>query len=327
VKTALICGISGQDGTYLARHLLARDYRVVGTSRDPGGAELIHQRRLGRDGRVELVGMIAEDQAQVRQVVSSSAPDEIYALAGQSSVGTSFSKPVETVSGFVLGTLNLLEAVREAATPIRLFHASSSECFGDLQGAPASEATPFKPHSPYGTAKASAHFLVSTYRESYDLFAVNGILFNHESPLRPPQFVTRKIVSAACRIRKGSDERLRLGRLDIVRDWGWAEEYVDAMWRMLQVDAPEDLIIATGRSYPLAEFVARSFDWWGLDWRDHVDFDPALVRPGEPMWSGAEPERAAELLGWKAGADMAAVVDLLCQDAEHTAGRADYAPN
>ncbi|MGI4879141.1 MAG: GDP-mannose 4,6-dehydratase, partial [Janthinobacterium lividum] len=196
--------------------------------------------------------------------------------------------------------LNLLEAVRFTGMPIKLYHAGSSECFGDLGGERATEGTPFRPRSPYGVAKTSAHMLVANYREAYGIFACTGILFNHESPHRPRRFVTSKIAAAARRIAAGDTAPLTLGRLDIVRDWGWAPEFVEAMWRMLQHDAPDDYIIATGESHSLEDFVAAAFAAAGLDWRAHVRTDPSFVRPTDLAWSGADPSHAAKQLGWRA---------------------------
>jgi GDPmannose 4,6-dehydratase len=248
--------------------------------------------------------MAPTDFRSVHAAIEWAAPDEIYALAGQSSVGLSFEMPAETLESIVLGTLNLLEAVRLSARGARVYHASSSECFGDLGQRPATEETAFRPCSPYGVAKTSAHLLIASYRQAYDLFAANGILFNHESPLRPERFVTRKITSAAARIAGGSGERLRLGRLDIVRDWGWAPEYVEAMWRILQADAPDDFIVATGNSHSLEAFTQSAFAAAGLDWHDHVDVDPELGRPADLAWSGGVPERAGRVLSWQAETQM-----------------------
>jgi GDPmannose 4,6-dehydratase len=296
MKTALICGVLGQDGSYLAELLARKSYRVFGTTRDAEGGNAGHTAGHG----YTLLSMSPRDSSSVTSVVSRIQPDEIYALAGQSSVGLSFEQPLETLESIVFGTLNLLEAVRHTCPKARLYHAGSSECFGDLAHGPAREETAFRPRSPYGIAKASAHMLVVNYREAYGLKTANGILFNHESPRRPARFVTRKITQAAKRIREGSDETLRLGRTDIVRDWGWAPEYVDAMWRILQEDMPQDFIIATGASYPLSEFVAAAFAHFGLDWRDHVVSDPTLGRPSDLDWSGADPGRARRVLGWEA---------------------------
>lgn len=304
MRRALICGVQGQDGSYLAELLLDKGYTVVGTSRDAlarssasGLPETVRE-------RIEMVTMAPTDFRSVLQVVERARPDEVYALAGQTSVGLSFETPIETLDSIIFGTLNLLEALRSVVPAARFYHASSSECFGDLAGRPATEETAFHPRSPYGVAKASAHMLVRNYRDAYGLFTANGMLFNHESPRRPPRFVTRKIVSAAKRIAAGSDDKLHLGRIEIVRDWGWAPEYVDAMWRILQQPEPEDFIIATGASSSLEAFVETAFDCFGLDWRDYVVSDPALARPSDLDWSGADPSHAELRLGWRAATLM-----------------------
>ena len=239
---------------------------------------------------------------------------EIYFLAGQSSVGLSFEQPAETIQSAVIGTLNMLEACRMFDKEIRLYHAGSSECFGDTKGQPANEETPFNPRSPYAVAKASAFWLVDNYREAYGIFACTGMLFNHESPLRPDRFVTKKIVQGAKRIANGSDEKLKLGRLDIKRDWGWAPEYVDAMWRMLQLDKPEDFVIATGSTNSLEDFVAYAFKTQGLNWQEHVISDHSLFRPTDLSVSQADPGRAKKVLGWQAKVTMKQVVEKMIQD-------------
>ncbi|EFL51384.1 NAD-dependent epimerase/dehydratase [Solidesulfovibrio fructosivorans JJ]] len=300
MKKALIFGVSGQDGAYLARLLLDKGYQVTGTSRDAQMTSFRNLAALGVRDQVALFSVTLTDFRSVLTVLTKVVPDEIYHLAGQSSVGLSFEQPVETFHSISLGTLNLLEAVRFLDAPVRLYNASSSDCFGDTGGEPATEETPFAPRSPYAVAKAAAHFEVANYREAYKLFACNGILFNHESPLRPPRFVTRKIVSAACRIAQGSGERLRLGNIDVARDWGYAPQYVEAMWRMLQRDTPEDYVIATGQTITLRDFTAHAFDAVGLDWRDHVDVDPSLFRPSDIAVSRANPSKAAQRLGWRA---------------------------
>ncbi|HEX9951949.1 MAG TPA: GDP-mannose 4,6-dehydratase [Rubricoccaceae bacterium] len=307
MKRALICGVGGQDGAYLARLLLGKGYTVVGTSRDAQTASFSNLHRLGIADRVETVSMTLTDFRSVLQVIADAQPNEIYNLAGQTSVGLSFQLPVETLESISVGTLNLLEALRFTRMPARLYNACSSECFGDTGGVPATETTAFRPRSPYGVAKAAAFWQVANYREAYGLDACSGILFNHESPLRPERFVTRKIVAAAVRIAAGSDERLTLGNLDVVRDWGWAPEYVEAMWRMLQAETPDDYIVATGESRSLRTFVDEAFDAVGLDAGDHVEIDPAFFRPSDLAYSGGDPSSAAERLGWHAktrGADV-----------------------
>lgn len=301
MRKALICGVSGQDGAYLAQLLLGKGYQVWGTSRDAQVANFANLERLGIRQKVRLLSMAQSDFRSVLNTLSRSEPDEIYFLSGQSSVGLSFDQPAESIESVVYGALNLLEAVRFLGRSVRIYHASSSECFGDVvPGEKANEMTPFRPRSPYGVAKASAHWLIANYREAYGLYCCNGILFNHESPLRPARFVTRKIVAAACRIAAGSGERLSLGRLDISRDWGWSPDFVQAMWQMLQQDSPDDYVIATGESHTLEAFVATAFTQVGLDWRSHVDIDPTLFRPSEIAHSAGNPEKAMKGLGWKA---------------------------
>jgi GDPmannose 4,6-dehydratase len=304
-KRALICGISGQDGALLARLLLDKGYEVTGTSRDAEVSRFANLERLGIGGRVRTCSMTLNDFRSVIQVLKETRPDEVYNLAGQTSVGLSFAQPVETLESISFGTLNLLEALRFIGGPTRLYNAASSECFGVTPAdKPATEDTPFHPRSPYGVAKATAFWTVANYREAYGLFASSGILFNHESPLRPERFVTRKVVRAAARIAAGSDEKLRLGALHVIRDWGWAEEYVEAMWRMLQLDAPADFVIATGRSHSLEHFVARCFELLGLDWRDHVESDASLFRATDIATSYGDPARAHAVLGWRATVDF-----------------------
>ncbi len=310
-KRALICGVSGQDGAYLAKLLLEKGYDVYGTSRDAQVSAFQGLAGLGIRDRVKLESMAINDFRSVLQIISKVRPDEIYNLAGQSSVGLSFQQPVETLESISVGTLNLLEAIRFIDLPIKFYSAGSSECFGDTGGAPADETTPFHPRSPYAVAKAAAFWEIANYREAYGLFALSGILFNHESPLRPERFVTKKIVTAACRIAAGSAEKLHLGTISIARDWGWAPEYVEAMWLMLQHDKPDDFVIATGESSSLEEFVHEAFHCAGLNWRDHVMTDPSLYRPTEIMVGRANPAKAAEVLGWKARYRMRDVVKMM----------------
>jgi GDPmannose 4,6-dehydratase len=308
---ALICGVNGQDGSYLARLLLDKGYEVWGTSRDVLVSSLSNLGALSIERRVNLLSMAPNDFRSVLTAVDQSDPDEIYYLSGQSSVGLSFEQPAETLESIVTAVLNLLEVIRLRKKSVRFYNAGSSECFGDTGNTPADENTPFKPRSPYAVAKASAHWLVANYRESYGLHASTGILFNHESPLRPKRFVTQKIIQSAKRIAAGSDERLVLGRLDIKRDWGWAPEYVEAMWRMLQQDKPEDFVIATGESNSLADFVAAAFEVNGLEWEKHVDISSAFYRPTDIDRSLGNPSKAAEVLGWRASNHMRDVVKMM----------------
>jgi GDPmannose 4,6-dehydratase len=299
MKKALICGISGQDGAYLAQILIQKGYEVYGTSRDVQISSFGSLVRLGIRQQVSLESMSLNDFRSVLQVLTKIKPDEVYNLAGQSSVGLSFEQPVETMESISVGTLNLLEAMRFTNLPIKFYNASSGECFGNTVE-PADENTPFRPRSPYAVAKAAAFWEVANYRESYGLFACSGILFNHESPLRPERFVTRKIIAAACRIAKGSSEKLHLGNISIQRDWGWAPEYVEAMWLMLQQKQPDDYVIATGKTYKLEDFVAMAFSALELDWKNYVEFDSSLLRPTDLSVGRANPKKAKEQLGWSA---------------------------
>ncbi len=315
VKRALVFGISGQDGAYLARSLLDAGYEVHGTSRDRELTNRTHLTQTGADGRVRMHTVVLTDFRSVLHGITAAQPDEIYNLAGQSSVGLSFDTPIETLDGIVVGTLNILECLRFLKSRARFFNAASSESFGDIEGRPADEDTAFQPRSPYGVAKAAAYWIVRNYREAYDLFACSGILFNHESPLRPARFVTRKIVRAAVDIAGGRAQHLMLGNLDISRDWGWAAEYVEAMRLMLQLDRPQDFVIATGRAATLREFVERAFLRMGLDAAAHVRSDPALHRPLDLTYSVGDASRIAAVLGWRASVTMPHVVDRLI-DAE-----------
>ena len=272
-KTALITGISGQDGAYLAKLLVSKGYKVFGTSRDAGASRFDSLTRVGVVGQITPLSMAPNDFKSTLTAISKARPDEIYHLAGQTSVGLSFEQPSETIESITIGTLNILEALRFLGLPARVYHASSSECFGDTGGMPADEHTPFNPVSPYAVAKSAAHWLVRNYREAHKMFASNGILFNHESILRPARFVTQKVVQAAYRISCGSTEKLTLGDLSVSRDWGWAPEYVEAMWRILQADHADDFVIATGEANSLKDFVDQTFACYGLDWTAHVLHD------------------------------------------------------
>jgi GDPmannose 4,6-dehydratase len=311
MKRALICGISGQDGPYLGQLLLSKGYEVWGTSRDAQVSSFSNLGALGIRAAVKLESMALNDFRSVLQCLIKVQPDEVYNLAGQSSVGLSFQQPVETLESISVGTMNLLEAIRFIDKHIRFYNAGSSECFGDTGDIPADEMTPFRPRSPYAVAKAAAFWEVANYREAYGLHACSGILFNHESPLRHSRFVTSKVVTTACRISGGSEEKLALGNISIVRDWGWAPEYVDAMWRILQQDTPDDFVVATGKSFSLQEFVATVFECCGLDWRNHVVVDETYLRPTDIMANFANPEKAHVQLGWKAASTMRDVARMM----------------
>ena len=310
-KRALICGVSGQDGAYLARLLLAKGYSVTGTSRDAMAASLSNLNALGIHDQVDMVSMTISDLGSVLSAVKTVAPDEIYNMAAQSSVGLSFHEPVETMQSIAMGTLHLLEAIRFIDRPIRLYSAGTSECFGDAGSVPATEITAFNPQSPYAIAKVAAHHFVANYRNAYKLYACTGILFNHESPLRPERYVTKKIIKAACKIANGSTDKLHLGNVSIARDWGSTEEYVEAMWLMLQQPQPDDYVIATGETNTLQDFLAAVFETVGLDWTQYVGTDTSLLRPSEIMVSRGNPAKALDKLGWQAKQKMRDVVGWL----------------
>jgi GDPmannose 4,6-dehydratase len=314
-KRALICGVSGQDGAYLAKLLLEKGYEVTGTSRDASASTFSNLHKLGIEQEVKTVSMAISDMGSVLSTTRKTVPDEIYYLAGQSSVGLSFDQPVETMESIAMGVVHLLEAIRFLDRPVRFYNAGTSECFGDIGGCRADEATPFHPRSPYAVAKASAHQLISTYRESYGLYACTGILFNHESPLRLERFVTQKIVRSAARIANGSGEKLQLGNMDIYRDWGWAPEYVEAMWLMLQQERADDFVIATGKTVSLKHFLARAFSYFGLDLNDHVIATAGLQRPSDIRIGSADPGKAKAVLGWSAKTHVDGVIDLMCEAA------------
>lgn len=299
-KKALIFGISGQDGAYLAKWLLSKGYQVVGTSRDHQVSRFHGLTYLGICDKIRVESASLNDFRSVLQVIKNEQPHEIYNLAGQSSVGLSFHQPVETFESISIANLNLLEAIRFLEMPVRYYNAGSSECFGNTNGMPASETTPFRPRSPYAVAKAASVWQVANYREAYNLFACSGLLFNHESPLRPDRFVTSKIVKSACRIANGHQETLRLGNTAVERDWGWAPEYVQAMWLMLQQDKPDDFVIATGETNSLASFADAAFSCLGLDWREHTEHDDSLLRASDLLTIRADPRKAERQLKWKA---------------------------
>jgi GDPmannose 4,6-dehydratase len=296
MPTALITGITGQDGSYLAELLLAKGYRVVGVVRRSSTTP--YERIAHLIDSIELVSADLLDQTSLVDAVAAVQPDEIYNLAAQSFVQTSWTQPVLTGEFTALGVTRVLEAMRKAAPAARLYQASSSEQFGKVVETPQRESTPFYPRSPYGVAKVYGHWITVNYRESFDLFAVSGILFNHESPRRGLEFVTRKISDGVARIRHGLASELRLGNLEARRDWGFAGDYVDAMWRMLQADTPDDYVIGTGHTYSVREFCEAAFGAVGLDWREYVRQDERFFRPAEVDLLVADPSKARIQLGW-----------------------------
>ena len=306
MKKALIIGVSGQDGAYLAEFLLKKGYEVYGTSRDHEVGTFRNLQILGIKEKVRLMSMVTSDFRSVLTALQKADADEIYNLAGQTSVGMSFAYPVETFDSIMIGTMNLLECIRLLGKPVKFYNAGSSEVFGNTPQ-PATEETPFHPRSPYATAKAAAHYAVANYREAYGLFACTGILFNHELPLRPCRFVTSKIVSAAVRIASGSTEKLELGKLDIWRDWGWAPEYVAAMWSMLQLDNADDFVIATGEINSLQNFVSETFSQLNLDWREYVLSKSEFFRPADISRSYGNPLKAKKTFGWHVKNDFTSI--------------------
>ena len=318
VKRALIFGVSGQDGAYLSRLLLERGYEVHGVSRDAESQSFRRLVGLGIRDRVITHSAAARDFRELLQLIGGIRPDEIYNLAGQTSVALSFSQPVETMDSIAQATLVMLEVIRYLKLPVHLYNSASSECFGETPPGHASdESTPFFPRSPYATAKAAAFWTTANYREAYGIYACSGILFNHESPLRSERFVTKKIFAAAAAIAAGMRARLTLGRLDVSRDWGYAPEYVEAIWRMLQQDEPQDVVIATGESHTLEELTAAAFAQFDLDWHDHVDIDRSFFRASEITCSRGNPEKSRRVLGWEAKTKFAELVPIMAE-AERT---------
>jgi GDPmannose 4,6-dehydratase len=298
MKTALVTGISGQDGSYLAEHLVEEGYKVFGLVRRTSGPNPNLDRIARGSDRVELLNGDLLDQNSLINAIADSRPDEIYNLAAQSFVPASFSQPVLTGEFTALGVTRILEAIRVVNAKIRFYQASSSEMFGKVETVPQSEATKFHPRSPYGVAKLYGHWITVNFRESYGIFAVSGILFNHESPRRGAEFVTRKITLAAARIAAGRQKELRLGNLDAQRDWGFTGDYVRAMHMMLQQSEPVDYVIGTGETHTVREFVELAFAHVDLDWKKYVVIDAKLVRPAEVDLLIADPRRAREELGW-----------------------------
>ena len=311
MKTALITGITGQDGSYLAEYLLAKGYRVVGVVRRSSTTP--YERIAHLVDRVELASADLLDQTSLTDVVQAAAPDEIYNLAAQSFVQTSWSQPVLTGEFTALGVTRMLEAMRKAAPRARFYQASSSEQFGKVVETPQRESTPFYPRSPYGVAKLYGHWITVNYRESFNLFAVSGILFNHESPRRGLEFVTRKITDAVARIKYGTQRELRLGNLDARRDWGFAGDYVDAMWRMLQQDAPDDFVISTGSTFSVRDFCDAAFSSVNLDYRNFVVQDERFFRPAEVDLLVGDPTRARTELGWQPSVAFPQLVQMMVE--------------
>ena len=309
MKTALITGITGQDGSYLAELLLGKGYRVFGLARR--SSTVTFERIQHIQDRIEFLSGDLTDQNSLLYALQQAEPDEVYNLAAQSFVQTSWTQPVLTGDVTALGVTRMLEAIRVFNPRVRFYQASSSEMFGKVQAVPQREDTPFYPRSPYGVAKVYGHWATVNYRESFDMFAVSGILFNHESPRRGLEFVTRKVTDAAARIKLGMATELRLGNLDAQRDWGYAGDYVRAMWLMLQQEVPDDYVVATGETHSVKELVEVAFGHLGLDWREHVVQDARFMRPAEVDLLVGDPARAKAELGWEPEVDFGGLVRMM----------------
>jgi GDPmannose 4,6-dehydratase len=311
-RKAFITGITGQDGSYLAELLLGKDYDVFGMVRRSSVEKF--DRIEGIKDRIRLVQGDLTDQSSLDEAIKDAQPDEVYNLAAQSFVPTSWNQPTLTGEVTAMGALRILEAVRKHQPDARVYQASSSEMFGKVRAVPQNETTPFYPRSPYGVAKAYAHYITVNYRESYNLFAVSGILFNHESPRRGLEFVTRKVTDAVARIKLGLLKELRLGNLDAKRDWGFAGDYVEAMWRMLQREAPEDYVIATGRTHTVRDVLQTAFEAVGIPkWEDYVVVDPALIRPAEVELLIGDPSKARQKLGWEPTVSFEQLIQMMVE--------------
>jgi GDPmannose 4,6-dehydratase len=308
-KTALVTGITGQDGSYLAEFLLAQGYKVIGMVRRTSTINFDRIKHI--QDKIEVVQGDLLDQTSLVDILREYGPSEVYNLAAQSFVPTSWKQPVLTGEFTALGVTRMLEAVRMVDPAIRFYQASSSEMFGKVQQVPQTEGTPFYPRSPYGVAKVYGHWITVNYRESYNLFACSGILFNHESPRRGLEFVTHKVTYAVARIKLGRQRQVRLGNLDAQRDWGYAPDYVRAMWLMLQQNHPDDYVIATGETHSVRELCEMAFDHVGLDWQDHVVVDPAFIRPAEVDHLIGDASKAGRVLGWEPSVTFQQLIELM----------------
>jgi GDPmannose 4,6-dehydratase len=313
-KRSLIFGISGQDGAYLAKYLLEKSYEVYGTSRNADANQFLNLKALGTHERFTPFSVDLTNYESVFKCISEVQPNEIYNLSGQSSVALSFENPVETYESITTGILNILEFVRLHAKKIKIFNACSSDCYGDMDSTAADETTPFQPKSPYAVAKAASFWMVKNYRESYNISACSGILFNHESPLRPESFVTKKIVNAAVNISQGKREQLTMGNIDIIRDWGWAPEYVEAMYMMIEHEEADDFVVATGVSHPLKDFLSYAFSYFDLDWEKYVFIDESLYRPSDIYVSRGNPNKVQSILGWVSNFTLKDIVNAMIED-------------
>jgi GDPmannose 4,6-dehydratase len=322
-KKALITGITGQDGSYLAELLLEKGYEVYGMVRRTSTQPYERIAHIIND--IELVQGDLLDQSSLTSLISKIRPAEVYNLAAQSFVAVSWEQPVLTSECTGVGVARILEAIRAVDTSIKFYQASSSEMYGKVREIPQREETPFHPRSPYGVAKAYAYYLTLNYRESYNMFAVNGVLFNHESPRRGIEFVTRKVTDAVARIKLGLSNEVRLGNLDSKRDWGYAGDYVEAMWLMLQHDTPEDFVIATGETHSVEELVTVAFSHVGLQWQDYVVIDPKFVRPAEVDLLIGDASKAKAVLGWEPKTSFESMVRLMVDTDIERVSRDSYA--
>jgi GDPmannose 4,6-dehydratase len=314
-RVGLILGVTGQDGSYLARLLLSKGYEVVGISRgNSSGREKCCLERLGISGKVALRKFDARNMCELEKCIRETGPVEIYNLAGESSVAKSFIDPELTLQGNTKITVNCLELIRKYFSSVKYYNAASSECFGETGGVPADETTAFCPVSPYGVAKSADYHLTQVYRRAYGLFCCSGILFNHESPLRAEHFVTKKIISGACAIAQGEKDFIELGNLEVERDWGWAPEYVDAIYRILQHGTADDFVIATGKSNSLRKLVETAFSHFGLNWQEHIRTSSCFLRSGEIQKSLGNPKKALNELGWSATYQVEDVISSMIRD-------------
>ena len=310
-KCAVITGITGQDGAYLSRLLLDKGYRVIGFTPRRGSVTTWRLREMRVVDSVEMVYGDVTDLSSVLHVMRSHQPDEVYNLAAQSFVGASWNQPVHTADVNAIGTVNVLEAIRQSCPKARFYQASTSEMFGNIQSPKQSESTPFYPRSPYGVAKLYGHWITVNYRESFGLHASSGILFNHESPLRGIEFVTRKITDAVARIKLGRQRILKLGNMDARRDWGFAGDFVQAMWLMLQQPKPDDYVVATGNSTSVKEFCRVAFQIAGLESDAHIEIDKSLMRPAEVDVLLGDPTKAKSALGWEPSTSLRQIIEMM----------------
>ena len=307
-KKALILGVSGQDGAYLAKFLVKKNYEIYGTTRDLNKYNLKKLAILGVAAKINVHLLEPTDGKKLTNLIKVLKPDEIYNLSGQTSVGQSFLMPQKTFLSITLVTLNILEAIKSLNLNCKFYNASSSECFGDTGDLPSNEKTKFNPCSPYGVSKCSSFWLTKNYRDSYNLFSCSGILYNHESPLRPEKFVTKKIIKTAVSIYFGKNVKLNIGDLSIQRDWGWAPDYVEAMWLILQNSEPQDFVISTGKLSSLEFFVENVFSYLNLSWKEYTTIDKTLFRSSELKSSFGDPQKAKSILGWEAKTNLKDVI-------------------